>query len=127
MKFSIKIKPRGKGRPRFGNGHAFTDSETKTYETQLAWAAKATGARASKLPLKLSIVATFKVPTSMSAKKKLELVGKPHTQRPDGDNILKCADAWNGILWLDDSQVYDARIIKLWGEEDRLDIEVTEE
>ena len=35
------------------------------------------------------------------------------TARPDADNYLKAIDAFNGIVWRDDAQVVDARVVKV--------------
>ena len=35
------------------------------------------------------------------------------TARPDADNYLKAIDAFNGIVWRDDAQVIDARVVKV--------------
>jgi Holliday junction resolvase RusA-like endonuclease len=48
-----------------------------------------------------------------------------HTGKPDADNILKAVcDALNGIVWHDDSQVAFARVLKQYGEEARLEIDI---
>ena len=40
-------------------------------------------------------------------------VDLPYLKKPDFDNLAKAAtDAWNGILWVDDSQVVEALIQK---------------
>jgi Holliday junction resolvase RusA-like endonuclease len=39
----------------------------------------------------------------------------PFGAKPDRDNILKsCQDALNGILWRDDSLIYDGRLAKFY-------------
>lgn len=49
------------------------------------------------------------------------------TPRPDGDNHLKIVkDALNGIVWRDDSQVCDARVIKRYSDIPAIRIEVRE-
>jgi Holliday junction resolvase RusA-like endonuclease len=49
------------------------------------------------------------------------------TSRPDGDNYLKfCQDSLNQIVWKDDSQVVDARVIKRYDPHPALRIEVRE-
>lgn len=35
LTFEVPGDPRGKGRPRFSGGHAYTDSETKAYENKI--------------------------------------------------------------------------------------------
>lgn len=44
--------------------------------------------------------------------------GEPKTTRPDVENMSKeLLDAANGVLWADDSQIADLRLIKTYGEE----------
>ena len=49
-----------------------------------------------------------------------------HAQRPDLINLLKCLeDALTGVVWKDDSLVAEMDAVKFWGEQDRIEIEVT--
>lgn len=49
-----------------------------------------------------------------------------HAQRPDLVNLLKCLeDALTGIVWKDDALVTDVDAVKCWGDQDRIEIEVT--
>jgi|GEM_PF-195684 len=65
-------------------------------------------------PLELQVLAVFSSPKSADRKH-----GHPrswHIKRPDGDNVLKAVkDAAKGVLWRDDCQVCDERIIKVVG------------
>lgn len=36
LTFTVPGEPRGKGRPRFSGGRAYTDSETRAYERKIA-------------------------------------------------------------------------------------------
>ncbi len=56
---------------------------------------------------------------SWSKKKKEEMDGKPHKQKPDGDNILKGVQ---DALCKDDSFIWDVRISKYWAYKGRIDI-----
>jgi Holliday junction resolvase RusA-like endonuclease len=65
-------------------------------------------------PLFLSVVATFPIAKSWSAKKKAS--ARYHTSRPDADNILKAiGDGLNGVVWGDDAQIARASIEKRYG------------
>ena len=76
-------------------------------------------------PVRLEIRALFAVPKSYSGKKRGETIWRPHTSKPDGDNLAKqIGDALNRIAWLDDSQIADARVIKTWGDRDETVVEV---
>lgn len=83
--------PVPKGRPRFGNGFAFTDKKTKTYESRIkSEARKQVGGR-GPFSCPVSVVCVFAMPTK---------------RRVDIDNLLKALlDGLNGAAWLDDSQV----------------------
>jgi len=51
------------------------------------------------------------MPKSWSNKKKTEMNGKPHQQRPDLDNYLK---AWKDSVFEEDSVVWRVNATKLW-------------
>jgi len=53
------------------------------------------------------------MPPSWSKKKRTEMDGKPHQQKPDADNLLK---ALMDAIYEDDCAVWDVRVTKLWGE-----------
>jgi len=121
-------EPRAKGRPRFGNGHAFTPQATRNYENDLRFMAKRAmqGRVLFEGPVRVEILALFSVPKSWSKIKQVRAL--MHTIRPTGkpdlDNIFKVVDALNGIVWRDDSQVVNATIIKKYSDQPRLRIEV---
>lgn len=53
------------------------------------------------------------MPLSWSKKKREEMKGKHHQQKPDCDNLLKSLlDA----IYDDDAHIWDCRITKVWGE-----------
>ena len=53
--------------------------------------------------------------------------GKPVLKKPDIDNIAKIvADALNKVAYDDDSQICDMKIIKRYGEQEKLIIELEE-
>ena len=59
----------------------------------------------------LSWVAYLPIPKSWTKKKKLEMKGKPHRQKPDRDNIDK---AILDALFKDDSGIAGGTIFKYW-------------
>lgn len=131
--------PRGKGRPRstiikpkFGNPFisVYTDEETRAYEKALKWSAKAAMKGNAPLdgPLRIVVTVSIKVPKSWSKKDRdraLSGVIRP-TGKPDVDNYLKAIDSLNEVVWTDDSQVVDARVMKLYSESPSLHVEVYE-
>ena len=65
-------------------------------------------------PVSLDIVAVFACPKS--APKRISGARRPQAGRPDADNIAKaCMDAANGLLFMDDAQVAQLRVWKLYG------------
>lgn len=56
---------------------------------------------------------TFHIPMSpsWSKKKRAELEGKPHQQKPDIDNLLK---AWMDALYRNDAVIWKVSASKLW-------------
>lgn len=122
-------KPHGKGRPRFSrkSGRAYTPEATANYEAVLKFEAMNTY-RGAPLdgPLEIEITAYSDIPASWSKKKRdAALAGllRPIT-KPDGDNLAKMADACNGVLWRDDSQITDWVIRKRYSDQPRLVLRV---
>ncbi len=112
----IDIEPRGKGRPRFGNGRTFTDPKTRAYESRLQSEARLLMAGKPKLegPLSVHVTAFMPIPKSWSAGKQMTAIQgaiRP-TTKPDADNLLKTLDAFNGVLWEDDAQIVEATVVK---------------
>jgi len=60
------------------------------------------------------ITFVIKMPKSWSKKKKTEMRGQPHQQKPDIDNLTKAL--FDAIL-PEDSAVWDHRSTKVWGDE----------
>jgi Holliday junction resolvase RusA-like endonuclease len=118
MTIIIPIKPIAKGRPRFSNGHTYTPQRTIDYEDEISryleQAAIENDWICDDAPMTIKITFRFK-------NKKTDY----HTSRPDLDNLYKAiTDAGNGILYNDDSQIFDARMIKLKSNVDQVEIEV---
>lgn len=67
-----------------------------------------------KLRVPLSLTFVMPMPKSWTKKKKEEMNGQPHTQRPDLDNLIK---AFKDSLLREDSMVYEyGKMRKEWGE-----------
>lgn len=119
--FTIPGKPFGKQRPRatIRGGHAsvYTPKETRSFEQKVAEIARPLFPVPIDGPVKVRIVATFAIPASWSKRKRAEMLGQYHTQKPDRDNIDKAiCDGLNRIAWVDDGQAADGRCVKRWGE-----------
>lgn len=61
------------------------------------------------------------MPASWSAKKKDEMTNRPHTDKPDLDNIDK---AIKDALFIHDEQIAFGSMAKWWGREDQLIISI---
>ncbi len=129
-------EPVGKGRPRFAKRGNFvstyTPQKTKTYEDEIRMMAKAAMGSSEPLdtPMTVAIYIRVGIPTSFSKQKRkdaLEGILKP-TKKPDADNILKCfLDAMNGIVYLDDKQVVNIHLTKVYAEIPAVEVMVKED
>lgn len=130
-------EPIGKGRPRarmvtprFGVPFIsmYTPSETRKYESALALAANVAmrGRAPLQGPLSIVVTASFSVPVSWSQRQRTAAYAGTvlPTKKPDADNLMKIIDALNTIVWGDDSQVVDARVVKVYAADPSLRIEV---
>lgn len=132
MKIEVLGKPQGKARPRFYHGHAVTPKETKEYEKRIALIYRLSGGKCltknADEPVRVNVTMVF-TPMKSDTKRVREdkLAGKiAATKKPDNDNCLKVVqDALQGgIAFHDDKQVVDSRVTKVFGEEEKLIIEV---
>ena len=103
-------------------------TETKRYQRALALQAKVVMGSKPLLTgaLVVTVTAVMSVPRSWSQKDRdaaLTGVIRP-TGKPDWDNFGKQLDAFKGVVWVDDAIVVDARVIKVYGENPHLRIEV---
>mgnify|MGYP003338581386 FL=1 len=132
--FQVDGDPVPKGRPRFARrGHfvqTYTDSKTIEYETLVAM--KARQAIGASEPLKgalsVFLYLRYSIPSSYTKKRKEAcLNGLEFPKRIDIDNVYKSiTDAMNGIVYLDDSQIVEAHIKKVYAEESGANIMVQE-
>ena len=132
--FVIEGKIKGKGRPRFSNYgkyvKAYTPADTASYENLIKLQFRIScGDWYSEQPLKMKITAIHGIVKSASKKDKAKmLIGeiKP-TKKPDADNIVKIiCDALNGIAYKDDTQVVELEMSKVYGEQEKVIVEITE-
>lgn len=65
----------------------------------------------------LHLIFIFAVPQSWSKKKQKEMIGKPHQDKPDIDNLTK---AFFDCLVEKDQVIWDVRASKYWGEKDMI-------
>lgn len=108
----------------------YPDEATEAYERILREAAGLFMRRRAptERPLALLIHVFREVPVSWSKKdRRAALAGAIlPASKPDADNHLKIVDALNGVVWKDDSQVCDARVIKRYSDRPGFRVEVRE-
>ena len=131
---TIPGEPRGKGRPRFSRHGAFvktyTPESTALYENlvRVSYIQQNPGVRLSGA-IRAEIAAYFSIPASTSKKKRELMVERMlHcTKKPDADNLAKCIlDALNSIAYIDDKQIAELVVTKLYSEEPRVEVTLTE-
>lgn len=106
----------------------YTDPATRSYQAMLKYAAEmAMGGRPLYGgALRVRINAIFAIPVSTTIKAKAEMrsgIIRP-TKKPDFDNLAKMVDAFKGIVWTDDVQIVDGRVVKAYGEKPLWEMEV---
>lgn len=114
--------PVGKGRPRFvkSTGRAFTPEKTVRFEDRLSIVAQEAMAGRPPLTGPLDVEIEIRMPVPLSKPKRWRdaaLAGliRP-TKKPDWDNFGKMTDAMNMIVWIDDAQIVDGRVKKIYHE-----------
>jgi len=115
--------PKGRGRAT-RTGRVYTPAKTRAAEESIAGRAMAQvlalpEEQRAALPFAgpLVVHATFEmpVPASWSMKRRLAALGgsAPPTSKPDIDNLFKLvSDAFNEVVWLDDSQIVQVTMTK---------------
>ena len=132
--FSVDGDPVPKGRPRFARRGQFvqtyTESKTLEYETLVGFKARQAIGKSEpfKGALTVFLYLRFAVPQSYSKKRKEAcLAGLEYPKRIDIDNVYKSVtDAMNGIVYVDDSQIIEAHIKKVYAEESGANVMVQE-
>jgi Holliday junction resolvase RusA-like endonuclease len=129
-------EPVGKGRPRFARRGNFvstyTPEKTKTYEDEIRMMAKAAMGSSEPLdtPMTVAIYIRVGIPASYSKQKRKDALAgiiKP-MKKPDLDNITKCfLDGMNDIVYLDDKQVVNLHVTKVYAETPAVEVMVKED
>ena len=112
-------QPMAKERPRLTQGgHVYTPERTLNYEARLAHRAQDAVAGRPLLegPLAVEVVTLMSIAASKPAKwQSAALAGLERpTKKPDWDNFGKMLDALNLVVWADDAQVVDGRVLKFY-------------
>ena len=114
MKYEFEVEGKivGKERPRVNmySGNVYTPTKTKDYETliQQAFLIKYRKQPRIEGRLSVSIIAFFKIPTSIKKSDRELMINDviSPTKKPDVDNIAKVVlDGLNNFVFKDDNQV----------------------
>jgi Holliday junction resolvase RusA-like endonuclease len=134
--YTVYGQPQGKQRPRFARRgaftHAYTPEKTKTYEDEIRYMARAAMGASPPLetPVTVAIYIRMEIPKSFSKQKRKDALAniiKP-MKTPDLDNCAKCfLDAMNGHVYLDDKQVVNLHVTKVWSEIGAVEVMVKED
>jgi Holliday junction resolvase RusA-like endonuclease len=138
LTFEIHGEPVGKGRPiagrSFGAGKHITmrtPAKTASYEAQVKWFAAQAMAGKPLLegPLWMHIAAFFQLPKSATKKLRAAIADGTDagyvTKSPDASNIAKSVeDGMNGIVYHDDAQLSDIRVIRRYAEKPRVVVSI---
>jgi Holliday junction resolvase RusA-like endonuclease len=129
--FFIPGKPRGKGRPRFSGGRAYTDEQTREYEERIAWNYRRIAGK-FRFPddvfLRVRVQQQMPVPQSASKARKTEMLeGRTFPPaKPDLDNVVKAVlDGLNGVAYKDDSRVVGIHSVKIYSDNPGVLVEVS--
>jgi Holliday junction resolvase RusA-like endonuclease len=108
----------------------YTDAKTIDYETHVAMKARQAIGASEPLEgaLTVFLYLRYTIPVSYSKKRKEAcLAGLEFPKRIDIDNVYKSiTDAMNGIVYLDDSQIVEAHIKKVYAEDAGANVMVQE-
>ncbi len=135
IRFSIPAIPVAQPRQRHAmiGGHVRNYTPTKHPVNAFKAATQIAASEAYKGPPltgPLIVALTFVMPRPKSKNwKSREMPRYPHDGKPDRDNLMKSfQDALNGLLWADDSQIFDGPVRKLvagGNEQPHVEVEVT--
>jgi Holliday junction resolvase RusA-like endonuclease len=111
--------------------HFYVGFEEMQMRNALGYCAKAAlrGKPMTERPVAVLIHAFMPIAASWSAREKIDARNgaKLHTGTPDADNLGKMVgDALNEIVWKDDGQIADLRVIKRYSDMPALRVEVRE-
>ena len=130
LSFTIPGPPCAKGRPRFTKtGRAYTPGKTRTYEELVRWHARVAmkGREPFLGPCSVSVVAYLPIPQSWPITKRGRAMRGEMlpTVKPDADNLLKAIlDPCNLIVWKDDAQAVDIRVVKRYSADPRVAVAI---
>lgn len=105
-------------RPRRAkNGGMFDPKENVAAKQVMAWQARTVIKTPIEGPVRVRIHFFFARPKSHYGKYLKPSAPNCHTQKPDVDNLVKAIfDGFNGVAWVDDTQVVEVVARKEWAD-----------
>lgn len=127
LRIVIPGQPIATGRARFANGVTYTPQRTRTWQGIARTAAAEALGSAPPLAAPLTLDVTFYMPVPQSWpswKREAAIEGRiVPAGKPDMDNLLKnVEDAFNKVVWNDDTQVCETIARKRYAESPRTDV-----
>lgn len=115
IEFTVPGDPRAWKRARTNKGRHFTETGSELFMGKIATIAhekmKAQGLSPFTGPVRIRLEVYYSPLKSVPKSKRGFLLAK--ATKPDFDNLAKIiGDALNGIVWIDDAQIFNAEIFK---------------
>ena len=135
MKYEFEVPGtiKGKGRPRVNSytGMVYTPTTTKDYEclVEQYFLLKYPRFKTLEGRVGVNITATFNIPKSTKKSDREKMIQNQISpnKKPDIDNIVKIIlDAMNKFAFKDDTQITKLSVEKIYGEEEKVHIEIEE-
>lgn len=132
IKFEILGQPIAKARPMMTKaGVAYTPAKTVNYESLVRYTYQSIYGKQEPLSgrIEAHVTAIFPIPKSYSKKKTAELLQGHcnYDKKPDCDNLAKSVlDALNGIAYNDDSQITSLHVVKEYGTQPKVILQLKE-
>lgn len=131
FQFTLPITPVPKGRPRLSRFGTYTPAKTKKYENDVRLLVKSMMGSQQPIETPLEVFLYFRLPIPKSYSKKrteacLSGLDKP-SKKPDLDNLAKgLMDAFNGLIYKDDSQIVEMHLTKVYDVKAGIDVLIKE-
>lgn len=124
------IQPQERPRFRVNGKRVFTydPPKSKKFKEKVAKIAKQYAPeQLIESEIVLTVTVYIRIPKSYNKKKRQEIIDNDmiHIKKPDTDNLVKgIKDGITGVIWKDDSQIYDVHIKKFYSDEPRAEIKI---
>jgi len=110
----LPVKPVPKARPRVGRWGVYTPKRTVDAEMELVWCVKQKWPKIPPISGAVELEVIFFTKRPQTGQNKAQ---DNNTKRPDLDNLIKLVcDALNGLVWIDDSQIWRCVSEKKYGD-----------